>query len=510
MSNHVTMTTLTKETNKSDSLPYGLLTAYLWVGAFCAGYFFEVPFLSLNALLFIGLAFCIWRSVPLRVTMLHGWLLLLIGCYWLSCIYAVDLEGAILEAGRMSSLLPVALMFASLSIGKRDALMRQWAWLGAFLTVWGLAFGLFREGRLESTFGYANVLAIILLSGMGLGWRAYLQGKGKRYIALIAVQGIGLFLTQSRAVLLLFLLFAAIEAVRYWLRADRKQNRGRAAALVGLGLLVLFVAIAAAGLRYTSRVMNISWGTAEFELRRIYWSDSWQLIKQHWLLGYGGGGWAIVHPPGYFVKYVHQFYLQLWLDVGLLGLLAFVGLVVLVLRSGLRGGSQTTLRLFLIIVILLHIAFDIEFAFPLCFGLFVMFGAEMLPEHEGKRIAGRGVRNAILLLCLLLAVGFSWSAVGYSLKSQGVKASSTPAVDKLERASSALEKAGVLLPWAHSVHYELAKAYVNYVNETKDRNFIEAAGREIDLANRMLPGYSVYQRMQKSLFSTQNLKKWER
>ncbi|ANE45676.1 hypothetical protein SY83_04460 [Paenibacillus swuensis] len=310
----------------------------------------------------------IWRDKKIELTWLHLGLALLVTLYWSACLYAASPSLAVKEAAKITSVFPVAFLASRLTSTLQWRLMRQVAWVGTFLVVWGWFFHLFRNGRLESTFGYANTLAILLLVGIAVAWRALSSGGDRIMWLPILVLTAGLIQTQSRMVLLLFggwLIYTIMVSV-FW-----GENRKRTAIFLGLASVAAVAVVLWAGIG--GRLMRWDWNTPELKLRRVYWEDGFEMASRFWYRGLGGGGWEALHPPGYFVKYVHQYYLQLVLDVGVAGLLLFLGIVGVTVWSALRGKSPVThLYLPLIIIFLVHAGFDIDFSFSLCFGVFIL------------------------------------------------------------------------------------------------------------------------------------------
>ncbi|MCD9022367.1 O-antigen ligase family protein [Cohnella silvisoli] len=390
-------------TNTNEQLAYIVLTSFLWIGAVCAGYFFEVAFLLLDAGLFLVLAVYLWRGryTPLQMNLWLGSLTAFIGLYWLSCFYAVDSEAAVLEAARFSSLLPLAIFASSLTAAKYDSYLRQSAWAGAFLTVLGWGLELFRDGRLESSIGYANTLAILLVIGVLIAWKAYSENHGKIYLGLLLIQLVGLVQTGSRTVLVLFAGACIVEMFR--LRGKALQT--------GVGIVSLAVATAAATayffqVKVMLRFMDISWNAPEFQLRKQYWSDGMALLKEHWIVGLGGGGWAVEHSSWYYVKYLHQFYLQLVLEIGIGGLLTF-GMFVLIPLFKTRQMLKITGSTWIMIALLLfHIALDIDFEYPICFGLFIILlsGLESINPLKRVAVTSSHLRSTIIVFCIVITI----------------------------------------------------------------------------------------------------------
>ena len=61
-----------------------------------------------------------------------------------------------------------------------------------------------------------------------------------------------------------------------------------------------------------------------------YFRDALKIIRDYPILGTGGGGWAALYQgyqeQAYFSKEVHNHYLQVWIEAGIFGFLAFLGI----------------------------------------------------------------------------------------------------------------------------------------------------------------------------------------
>lgn len=461
------------------AMPYYVVLIYMIAGLLGAGYFHTRSFLVLDVLLYAAAFSCILHSGRIMLLPVHVLLLVFTAMYWISAVWAVDLEQAVLEAAKISPLLPLSLLFATLSPEQRDRVWSAWAWCGAALTLWGLVFGLFREGRLESTLGYANSYAVIAAAAIAAGWRAYQLSGYKRYWLACAVSSTGLLLSGSRAVIIL----AVIGAVLYVGITGQNKKIAIMSALTAAVLLVggiaLIVWVGGAAYR------EIAWNAPEFALRRIYWNDALQLWRKHWLLGVGGGGWAVLYPS-VFVKYAHQQYLQVALDTGILGGLTFIAMITGSLWAGLRRGHTGRSSLLAIILFGIHIAFDIDLAYPLIFGLFIM----LLTGAEAEGFSARPVRisrrtgavTALPVLCAIVA--FTWLTLGYNRLAGG---ESQMLRKDWQRAEQSLQGAERMLPWSHEAHYQLAALYSAIAQDKGDAIYMDKAVQEMQTASDMIP-----------------------
>lgn len=87
----------------------------------------------------------------------------------------------------------------------------------------------------------------------------------------------------------------------------------------------------------SKRIRNISIEDSSVAGRFAFYRDALKIIKDHPVLGTGGGGWKSAYftyqSYRYFTTEVHNFFLQLWVETGTLGMLSLLGLILAALRS---------------------------------------------------------------------------------------------------------------------------------------------------------------------------------
>jgi hypothetical protein len=106
------------------------------------------------------------------------------------------------------------------------------------------------------------------------------------------------------------------------------------------------------------------------------------------------------------------------------------------------------------------------------------------------------VRIVLAALCVIVTIGFGLMSTGYGIKAIGVRAAAN---EKWNESTKMLEVSEQMLPWAHSVHFELANSHTARANKTGENRYYGLAIREMEQAVRSVPQYTVYQRMMKSL-----------
>ncbi|MBC7677905.1 MAG: O-antigen ligase family protein, partial [Pseudorhodobacter sp.] len=169
-------------------------------------------------------------------------------------------------------------------------------------------------------------------------------GIGSMWLA-----GICLVLTRSPVIVVVALCVTVAALALYRLRRTSVDGRW----MLQLGLLT--AALAAAGAAWLGRTTIVGALNAgsEFEVRYSLWSEMWRLVELHPLEGWGWAGFwpQDVTPYGWLEFTTGRMhatglnaYLDVYFQVGLIGFLAFLALVLLAfVRSWLLASSKRSL-----------------------------------------------------------------------------------------------------------------------------------------------------------------------
>jgi O-antigen ligase len=204
--------------------------------------------------------------------------------------------------------------------------------------------------RLASSITNPNELASILVASLVLSFGLVAALKDQP-LARLAALGAGLlalsgiFLTGSRGglVSLTVALAAFLIVGARW--------RGRLVIVIATVVIAgigFFNFVASPEIR--SHVSTVGSGTGRLDL----WTVGWRIVEQHPIEGVGAGNFPVasVHyllQPGalersdYIVgtpKVVHNTYLQLWSELGIVGLLLFLCIAVFCLAAALRAAAS--------------------------------------------------------------------------------------------------------------------------------------------------------------------------
>lgn len=275
-----------------------------------------------------------WKALPAR------WLLLAWVVIGALSLFSTPVFWKAFHLWRPYFLEPVLiLMFVNAVLTQkkdRDDL-RTSAWtVTIFVSVWAIVEFLTGKGiphpwnvsiadgrRATGPYGYPNAVALFTAPLVAYaGVRAWLLRE--RLAAVAAVLGfIGILVVRSDGAML-----AVLVA---WALALLFTRWGRCLLLLGAVAGVI-------GCFLFPDLAQTAWGGLTFKgwsgkVRLIMWNETWQMLKAHWFLGAGFQGYPVLFDAFHKARFIeifqypHQFVLTAWSEVGLPGLLLFLGLL---------------------------------------------------------------------------------------------------------------------------------------------------------------------------------------
>jgi len=323
---------------------------------------FHIAFI-MDAILLIGLIYKIIKNGFIRYTVDFKFIAIVAFSlsYLIVSIYAVDKTDALLGFFKFATI-PVFLFLVmqyNLTRSEKNKLLNTVSYSGAIMVILGLvffAFGytkMFHNNRFSGFFAYANSFAMWLLMGIII---TACKDKLKWYdFVILNVLMIGIILTNSRAIIILSIaVYIAIILFNKTIRKDLIKNAG---IMVVVGAITYFI-LTKFGI--FSRIVT---GTSsEGLLRLLYYKDALRMIKEN-IFGYGYFAWWNMQPSFqtgvYYARYIHNSFLQVVFDVGIIPAL----LIVYIFVSGFFDKKSTLTEKILMFIVLGHslIDFDIEF-----------------------------------------------------------------------------------------------------------------------------------------------------
>lgn len=205
-------------------------------------------------------------------------------------------------------------------------------------------------------------------------------------------------------------------------------------------LIVLTVALAGSFLLidegFVNRITDINLKDRNVVERGYFYLDAFKIIKDNPAFGVGGGGWRSIYKAyqsyGYISTQVHNFYIQTWVEAGIVGLISIVLIILGVFQAfirKIRDGSEHHRALAVTVMgSILVIAVQSSIDFTLSYGaigilLWTMFGIMRSPWGEAVTaktttngspgriprfglIMGTTVGLTVILFCSSLITGF--------------------------------------------------------------------------------------------------------
>ncbi len=358
------------------------------------------PFSSLTALLLLPLALATpWREGwPTRTPLfwlLLGWLL------WvpLTLVWSQS-PGLSVPQAAVLLCLPLGWL-AGRALHRRGQLNRWLEYGLPVLLLWGLlqgpnTFTAKPQGPFNDPNTYAAVLNLLVLPVLARYLAADLARQAALWrigqLALLAATAFVAFLTASRGASLALML---VLPVLIWLargRSDFKRKLLLLGTVIGCAYLAAY--LVSGGANVGQRLVNtVSGGDPA---RLMLMQSAWLMAQDHPLLGTGLGTFRLLYPqyrsPGEAATaggWVHNDYLQVWLEAGLPMLLLMLGLVAWVAWSiwkTLREVGPDALPrmgyLTAIAAILLHALVNFLFFFSLVSLLVGLYLERLAPPLE--------------------------------------------------------------------------------------------------------------------------------
>lgn len=329
------------------------------LGAALAGLNISLGFLALAGLYGLWLAELLarHRTVPPRLGTQSLPLLVYVVIATLSIIWARDQMMAAFEIfvliqslllfiylvanvrTRSDLVYVVALLLAGLAL--QGLIMIGVRLAGGTIDIAALTARMASNGRIGGTVGSPNNAASYLSLLIPLALSVFATTLSARYRILaataLALGGLGLLLTQSRAGLGLMLM---VSLGFCWFAIRRRWLSAVIPLAMAIGIAVLVIALQDT---ITSRLFaSNDQGSAYSRLPLM--QLAWRMINENGLTGVGANNFAVVVQQyvspefaGQWIYTVHNQYLLIWAEKGLLALIAFLAFLMFLLRQGWRA-----------------------------------------------------------------------------------------------------------------------------------------------------------------------------
>ncbi|MBO8169827.1 MAG: O-antigen ligase family protein [Thermoanaerobacteraceae bacterium] len=330
-----------------------------------------------------------------------------------------------------------------------------------------------------------KLIPLILEKNYGGAWAWLLLGMLVALVGQAILDAAGKFTDRDRFVafvsyaVILAVAVAVIFAAGMVLQADKGMLEDNVLSKVLPG-------------NFLTRIKNISLEDRS-SLSRLYWmKDSFKLIKEHPLFGLGGGAWESsyrrIQSYGYSSTQVHNHWLQMWTEIGTVGILVLIGIWFYFFYTAWKNYREGDLEVKLLqwalvsaaVMLIVHAFIDFDLALSAvsivlwsCIGftraLEKLRLGEPLPISRKKFDSVRMYYVAGVAVFVLATVVLSSTLLlGNSYAQEAVRAFKAK---NLDRALINFEKATTFDPWTVNYHLDLAKIYM--MQGKKEQGFAE-------------------------------------
>lgn len=214
-----------------------------------------------------------------------------------------------------------------------------------YVAVAAAGFGHDASGRWAALGGGPNVFVRVMALGVLAGLYLHLRGHRTRWLLGVPLLAVGMFMSGSRGGLVAAALtFLAILAVAIRRMPLRLVVRG-ALALVPVSFVVWHVAGPTVSAFFHERYTVESLQDRYAAGRDVIFSDGWSLFLAHPVVGTGLDGFY--GSVGYLtdIPYAHDLPLSVAAEGGLVGLVLFVGAIVVCARAAAAGIARPAVQL---------------------------------------------------------------------------------------------------------------------------------------------------------------------
>ncbi len=465
--------------------------------------------------------------------------------YFLVTINAINRQESLSVSFRIAIVLPLLLIAVQLTKEHAIALVRMLVYICSGWVILGVLFNQFREGRFEGSLEYANTWGILLLTALILSLMLSALENKIHYICLCSLLTSGVILSGSRTVLVLLIVTVPVQYLAFgkgnrrnlpqvslaisagmisaltytwskWaficsvlivalfiLFTQKIQARLLSITIIPILLVLTGVIFCSSNTTLLQRLIHINPHASEWSSRLGYYNDAWLMIKDFPLLGYGGGAWNILQyqyqTAAYSVRYLHNHWLETWIESGVVGVLLFLTLVLLFIWKGISVFriAENSTKIWVVGCLsafgclLAHSAVDFTFDYSILFGLWALLGL-IIPIHlnettQKKESLHTRRRLRILVSLALVIISYISIRLGIS-ESLILQAEQLPShLKNNPQAIQLLERSSSLAFIPSDQHSRMAYLLLKDYLETNNSTNLNRAATEINYALSMNP-----------------------
>lgn len=347
---------------------------------------------------------------------------------FLGIFWAIDKNDAIIGTLRMLSLVIFSILLMQCKKEEKEKILNVIPYSGLVMLILSIIIGFIpalrnivysESNRITGMFQYSNVFALYLLIGFiiitnkkkkeekvkeakeeSVKIEKNKQKLLKKYSPIICgiILLIGILMTGSRTTFIITTIYIIYLCFR-------KENRYRkiygityAVILLLLGIYVLITK----NIETIGRIFTISMDSSTLLGRILYWKDGLNLLLEN-IFGYGYMGYSYkiyeIQTGMYYTKFVHNDYLQIALDIGIVPLVIFIIFLV----KSLFSKNNSKLNKIILIAIIIHMFLEFDLQFMIIFYILLM----CLEEKTYKKIEiEKSITSYLVIGIIILVYGY--------------------------------------------------------------------------------------------------------
>ena len=346
-----------------------------------------------------------------------------LGIFW-----ATDKNDAIIGTLRMLSLVIFSTLLMQCKKEEKEKILNVIPYSGLVMLILSIIIGFIpalrnivysESNRITGMFQYSNVFALYLLIGFiiitnkkkkeekvkeakeeSVKIEKNKQKLLKKYSPIICgiILLIGILMTGSRTTFIITTIYIIYLCFR-------KENRYRkiygityAVILLLLGIYVLITK----NIETIGRIFTISMDSSTLLGRILYWKDGLNLLLEN-IFGYGYMGYSYkiyeIQTGMYYTKFVHNDYLQIALDIGIIPLVIFIIFLV----KSLFSKNNSKLNKIILIAIIIHMFLEFDLQFMIIFYILLICLEEK--SYKGYEIE-KSITSYLTIGIVILVYGY--------------------------------------------------------------------------------------------------------
>lgn len=247
------------------------------------------------------------------------------------------------------------------------------------------------------------------------------------------------------------------------------------------------------------RIGSISLQAETVTERTVFYKDAIKIIKDHPIIGAGGGAWETLYRAYQSYAYVstqaHNYFMQLWVEIGTMGIILF-GLTLLAYLYNTvisyRKCEDKTLKNIIVaifaavITILIHSVIDFDLSLSaIAIFMWSLIGMQLgVSNSDGNITLHLPIKKTYILVALsiMLLIVSTSNYLALNIAASGVKAAEN---NELEKAEGKFKLAGKLNPFSANYKADYGQLANDIGIRNKDRekltDSVEAMNKALEL-----------------------------